>query len=130
MRFTSLVIELIRARPKLVVWLGGGLQAILWLLGSLLVYRSPPGDLATGLALGREYRVGTDFGPPLAFWLADIAFRAAGNHVFGVYLLAQICSIATFWTLYLLARATVGVQQAGLAGLLTMTGLAFSPPGR
>jgi Dolichyl-phosphate-mannose-protein mannosyltransferase len=129
MRFTSLVIELIRARPKLVVWLVVVLQAILWLLVSLLVYRSPPGDLGTVLALGREYRVGTDFGPPLAFWLADIAFRAAGNHVFGVYLLAQICSIATFWTLYLLARATVGVQQAVLAVLLTMTVLAFSAPG-
>src|SRR5580693_7075275 len=129
MRFTSLVIELIRARPKLVVWLVVVLQAILWLLVSLLVYRSPPGDLATVLALGREYRVGTDFGPPLAFWVADIAFRAAGNHVFGVYLLAQLCSIATFWALYLLARATVGVQQAVLAVLLTMTVLAFGAPG-
>src|SRR6202046_835680 len=129
MRFTSLVIELIRARPKLVVWLVVVLQAILWLLVALLVYRSPPGDLASVLALGREYRVGTDFGPPLAFWVADIAFRAAGNHVFGVYLLAQLCSIATFWALYLLARATVGVQQAVLAVLLTMTVLAFSAPG-
>src|ERR1700735_3811523 len=129
MRFTSLVIELIRARPKLVVWLVVVLQAILWLLVSLLVYRSPPGDLATVLALGPEYQVGAYFGPPLAFWLADIAFRAAGNHVFDVYLLAQICSIATFWTLYVLARATVGVQQAVLAVLLTMTVLAFSAPG-
>jgi hypothetical protein len=128
MRFTSLVIELIRARPKLVVWLVVVLQAILWLLVSLLLYRSPPGDLATLLALGREYRVGTELGPPLAFWLSDIAFRAAGNHIIGVYLLAQICSIATFWTLYLLARATVGVQQAVLAVLLTMTVLAFSAP--
>jgi hypothetical protein len=129
MRFTSLVIELIRARPKLVVWLVVVLQAMLWLLVSLLVYRSPPGDLATVIALGREYRVGTDLGPPLAFWLADIAFRVAGNHLFGVYVLAQICSISTFWTLYLVARATVGVQQAVLAVLLTMTVLAFSAPG-
>jgi hypothetical protein len=129
MRFTSLVIELIRARPRLVVWLVVVLQAVLWLLVSLLLYRSPPGDLATVLALGREYRVGTDLGPPLAFWLADIAFRAAGNHMFGVYLLAQLCSIATFWTLYLLARAIVGGQQAVLAVVLTMTVLAFSSPG-
>jgi len=129
MRFTSLVIELIRARPRLVVWLVVVLQALLWLLVSLILYRSPPGDLATVLAVGREYRVGTELGPPLAFWLADIAFRAAGNHLFGVYLLAQLCSIATFWTLYLLARATVGGQQAVLAILLTMTVLAFSAPG-
>src|SRR3954447_14001173 len=129
MRFTSLVIELIRARPRLVVWLVVLLQATLWLLVALLLYRSPPDDLATVIAYGREYQVGTDLGPPLAFWLSDIAFQAAGNHMFGVYLLAQLCSIAMFWTLYLLARAIVGGQQAVLAVLLTMTVVAFSSPG-
>jgi dolichyl-phosphate-mannose-protein mannosyltransferase len=129
MRFTSLVIELIRARPRLVVWLVVLLQAALWLILPMLLYRSPPGDLATVLAFGREYQVGTDLGPPLAFWVGDIAFRAAGNHMFGVYLLAQLCSIATFWTLYLLARAIVGAQQAVLAVLLTITVTAFSSPG-
>ncbi len=125
MRFTSLIIELIRARPRLVVWLVVLCQAALWLILAMLLYRSPPGDLATVLAYGREYRVGTDLGPPLAFWLADIAFRAAGNHMFGVYLLAQFCGVATFWALYLLARAVVGGQQAVLAVLLTMTVVAF-----
>ena len=129
MRFTSLIIELIRARPRLVVWLVVLLQAALWLVVALLLYRSPPGDLATVLAFGREYQVGTDFGPPLALWLADIAFRAAGDHMIGVYLLAQLCSIAMFWALYLLARAIVGGQQAVLAVLLTMTVTAFSSPG-
>jgi 4-amino-4-deoxy-L-arabinose transferase-like glycosyltransferase len=95
----------------------------------VLLYRSPPGDLATVLAFGREYQVGTWFGPPLAFWLADIAFRAVGNHVFGVYLLAQLCAIATFWTFYQLARAIVGSQQAVLAVLLSMTVVSFSSPG-
>jgi Dolichyl-phosphate-mannose-protein mannosyltransferase len=128
MRFTSLVIELIRARPRLVVLLVVLLQAALWLLVTMLFYRSPPGDLATVLAFGREYQVGTDLGPPLALWLADIAFRAAGNHLFGVYGLAQLCSVATFWVLYLLARAIVGRQQAVLAVLLTMTILVFSSP--
>jgi len=128
MRFTSLIIELIRARPRLVVWLVLLLQAALWLILPLLLYRSPPGDLATLLAYGREYQVGTDLGPPLAFWLADIAFRAAGNNMFGVYLLAQLCSIVTFWALYLLARAVVGGQHAVLAVLLTMTVTAFSSP--
>jgi hypothetical protein len=129
MRFTSLVIELIRARPRLVVWLVVLLQAALWLMLPLLLYGSPPGDLATVLAYGREYQVGTDLGPPLAFWLGDIAFRAAGNHMFGVYLLAQLCAVATFWTFYLLARSVVGGQQAVLAVLLTMTVTAFGSPG-
>src|SRR3954453_19150252 len=129
MRFTSLVVELIRARPRLVVWLVVLLQAALWLMLPVLIYRSPPGDLATVLAFGREYQVGTWFGPPLAFWLADIAFRAVGNHMFGVYLLAQLCAIATFWAFYQLARAIVGGQQAVLAVLLSMTVVAFSSPG-
>src|SRR4051794_14581235 len=129
MRFTSLVVELIRARPRLVVWVVVLLQSALWLMVALLLYRSPPGDLAMVLAFGREYQVGTNLGPPLAFWLADIAFRAAGNHVFGVYLLAQLCAIATFLTFYQLARAIVGGQQAVLAVLLTMTVVVFSSPG-
>jgi len=128
MRFTSLIVELIRARPRLVVWLVVTLQALMWLIVSALIYRSPPGDLATLLAFGREYQVGTDMGPPLAFWLADIAYRAVGNHMFGVYLLSQICGAATLWTVYLLARSIVGGQQAVLAVLLTMTVTAFGAP--
>lgn len=129
MRFTSLVVELIRARPRLVVWIVVLAQAALWLILPLVLYRSPPGDLATVLAFGREYQVGTDLGPPLAFWLADIAFRAAGNHIFGVYLLAQLCSVVTFLSVYQLARAIVGGQQAVIAVLLTMTVVVFSSPG-
>jgi hypothetical protein len=126
MRFTSLVVELIRARPRLVVWIVVLLQASLWLLVPLVFYSSPPGNLATVLAYGREYQVGTDLGPPLAFWLADIAYRAAGNHLIGVYVLSQLCSVATLWFLYLLGRAIVGGQQAVLAVLLTMTVSAFA----
>ena len=129
MRFTSLVVELIRARPRLVVWIVVLAQAGLWLILPMLLYRSPPGDLATVLAFGREYQVGTWLGPPLAFWLADIAFRAAGNHMFGVYLLAQACAVVTFWIYYQLARAIIGGQQAVLAVLLSMTVVAFSSPG-
>ena len=77
MRFTSLIIELIRARPRLVVWLVVLFQAALWLILPLLLYRSPPGDLATVLAYGREYQVGTSLGPPLAFWLAEQIGRAS-----------------------------------------------------
>jgi Dolichyl-phosphate-mannose-protein mannosyltransferase len=126
MRFTSLVIELIRARPRLVVWIVLLFQAALWLLVPLLFYASPPANVATTLAFGREYQVGTDLGPPLAFWLADIAYRMAGNHLIGVYFLAQLCSVTALWFLFLLARAVVGSQHAVLAVLLTMTVTAFA----
>src|SRR4051794_16916800 len=108
-----------------VLFFRGGLGLLL----PLLVYRSPPGAAATVLAYGRKYQVGTDLGPPLAFWLADIAFRISGNHIFGVYLLAQLCFIATFLALYGLGRAIVGAPQAVLAVLLTLTVTAFSSPG-
>ena len=128
MRFTSLVVELIRARPRLVVWIVVLTQAAIWLLLPLIFYGSPPGDVATVLAFGREYQVGTEMGPPLAFWLADIAYRAAGNHIFGVYLLAQVCEIVTFIAFYRLARAIVGGPQGVLAVLLSMTVVVFSSP--
>ncbi|MCC8974873.1 glycosyltransferase family 39 protein [Bradyrhizobium brasilense] len=128
MRFTSLVVELIRARPRLVVWIVVLAQAAIWLFLPAIFYGSPPGNLATTLAFGREYQVGTDMGPPLAFWLADIAFRAVGNHVFGVYLLAQVCEIVTFIAFYALARSIVGGPQGVLAVLLSMTVVVFSSP--
>jgi len=125
MRFTSLVIELIRARPRLVVWIVVLAQAALWLMVTLPFYHAPPSDLALALAYGREYQVGSELGPPLPFWLADIAYRLAGNHMTGVYLLAELCSVATFWILFLLGRALVGGQHAVLAVLLTMAVTVF-----
>ena len=94
----------------------------------VLLYDSPPGDMATVLAFGREYQVGSHLGPPLAFWASDIAFRLAGNHLFGIYLLSQICFVVTFWVLFALSRAIVGGQQAILVVFLTATVLAFSFP--
>jgi hypothetical protein len=129
MRFTSLIVELIRARPRLIFWVVVLCQAMLWVVTPLLLYSGPPGDLATVLAYGREYQVGTDLGPPLAFWLADIAFRAAGGHIVGVYVLAQLCFIATFRALFYLGRTIVGGPHAVVAVLLTMTVTAFSSPG-
>jgi len=129
MRFTSLIVELVRARPRLIFWIVVLLQAALWFVLPALLYDSPPGDVATVLAFGREYQVGSHFGPPLAFWAADIAFRLTGNHLFGIYLLAQICFVVTFWVLFALSRAIVGGQQAILAVLLTATILAFAFPG-
>src|SRR4029078_6474591 len=64
MRFTSLVVELIRARPRLVVWIVVLVQAGLWLFLPMLLYRSPPGDGATVVAYGREQHVGPRLRPP------------------------------------------------------------------
>jgi 4-amino-4-deoxy-L-arabinose transferase-like glycosyltransferase len=134
MRFTSLIVELLRARPRLIFWVVVLSQAAVWLLLPTLLYTNPPGDLPAVLAFGHEYQVGTAMGPPLAFWLADIAFRLAGGHIIGVYLLSQLCFIVTMWAVFTLSRAIVGKQQGILVVLLTVTitvfsfsGVAFGP---
>jgi 4-amino-4-deoxy-L-arabinose transferase-like glycosyltransferase len=128
MRFTSLIVELIRARPVLVFWLVALGQAALWFILPAVLYSSPPGDVALNLAYGREYLLGSVQGPPLSFWLADIAFRAAGNNMFGVYLLSQVCFVVSLWAIFRLGRAIVGAQHAALAVLLTVTITAFAFP--
>jgi hypothetical protein len=128
MRFTSLIVELVRARPKLVAWLVTLIAATIWLIVPLVLYSSPPGNVADVLAFGREYVLGTDLGPPLAFWLADIAFRIAGNHMIGIYLLSQLCFVLAFWTVFRLGQLIVGPQQSALAVVLTATVAAFSFP--
>ena len=88
----------------------------MWLAVPLLFYAAPPGDLAQRLAIGHEFRFDAGVGPPLAYWLGEIAFRAAG--LFGVYLLAQACVVATYWSVFALGRMIVGPAHAAMAVLL------------
>ena len=67
-------------------------------------------DLAQVLAVGHEFQIDSDVGPPLAFWFAEIAFSVAG--MLGVYLLAQACVVLTYWCVYELGRAIVGPRHA------------------
>ncbi|AMN40950.1 glycosyltransferase family 39 protein [Rhodoplanes sp. Z2-YC6860] len=122
----SLFVELLRTRPLTLFWSMAGLQLVLWTLVPLVFYTAPPGQLPLVLALGHEFQLGTDFGPPLAFWLAELAYRAFG--MFGVYLLSQVSIVVTFWAVLALGRAVVGEVHAVMAALL-MAGIAvFSVP--
>jgi hypothetical protein len=122
----SLFVELLRTRPLTLFWTMAALQLVLWTLVPWLFYSAPPGQFPLVLAIGHDFQLGTDFGPPLAFWLAEIAFRTMG--MFGVYLLSQICIVVTFWAVLALGRAIVGEIHAVMAVLL-MAGVAvFSVP--
>jgi hypothetical protein len=126
MESISLFVELLRTRPRTLFWAMAALQVVLWTLVPVLFYSSPPGQLPLVLAIGHEFQLGTDFGPPLAFWLAEIAYRAAG--MFGVYLLSQLCIVVTYWAVLALGRAIVGETHAVMAVLL-MAGIAvFTVP--
>jgi len=128
MLYVSILVELLRSRPALAVWLAALVQAFLWTLVPALFYGAPPGNLATTIAIGHEFPLGTYLGPPLAFWLAEVVYDLSGHHLLGVYLLSQICVVVTYWAVFELGRATVGAQQAALAVLLMAGMSAFTVP--
>src|ERR1700731_672026 len=118
MLYVSIIVELLRARPALTVWIAAGAQAALWTLVPAGFYDGPPGNLPAVLAVGHEFQLGTNLGPPLAFWLAELVFRIAGRSLLAIYALSQICVGLTYWAVFRLARAIVGAQQAAIAVLL------------
>jgi 4-amino-4-deoxy-L-arabinose transferase-like glycosyltransferase len=128
MLYVSIFVELLRSRPSLAVWLAALAQALLWLLVPVLFYAGPPGDLPSVLAVGHEFQLGTYLGPPLAFWLAELAFDLAGRNLAGVYLLSQACVVATYWAVFTLGSSIVGAQHAALAVLLMVGIAAFTVP--
>lgn len=128
MLYVSIFVELLRSRPALAVWLAALAQAFIWLLVPALFYVGPPGDLPDVLAVGHEFQLGTYLGPPLAFWLAEVAFDLAGHSLVGVYLLSQACVVVTYWAVFALARSIVGAQHAALAVLLMVGVAAFTVP--
>ncbi len=126
MHYVSLIIEFLRGRPAVVFWTAALTQAFLWTVIPSLFYSAPPGDVPILLAIGHELVLGSYLGPPLSFWLGELAFRIAGT--FGLYALAQICIVVAYWAVFTLGRAIVGTRHAVL-GVLLMVGIAaFTVP--
>jgi hypothetical protein len=126
MFYVPLYVELLRSRPLLVFWPAALLQAAVWIAVPMLFYAAPPEGLAQLLAVGHEFHFDAGVGPPLAYWLAEIAFRGAG--LFGVYVLAQICVVTTYWCVFALGRAIVGPTHATMAVLLMVGISLFTVP--
>jgi hypothetical protein len=126
MLHTSLIVELLRSQPRLTFWIATLAQAGLWWLVPSLLYSAPPGELPLVLAIGHQFELGSAYGPPVAFWLAEIAYEIAGSP--GVYLLAQACVVLTYYAVFSLARAIVGIHHAAFAVLLMVGISAFTAP--
>src|SRR6185436_17690737 len=108
----SLILEMLRARPRLMFWVAALAQGLLWTLVPSLFYAAPPGEVPLVLGVGRELLLGSPQGPPLAYWLADAAFRLAGNSVIGTYVLSQLCVVGTYWAVFALGRRMLGAAHA------------------
>ena len=126
MHYVSLIIEFLRGRPVVVFWTVALTQALLWTLIPAIFYSAPPGDVPMLLAIGHEFMLGSYLGPPLAFWLGEIAFRLLGG--FGLYVLAQACIVTAYWAVFTLGRGIVGTKHAVLAILLMVGIAAFTVP--
>ena len=126
MFFVPLYIEALRSRPAFLFWAAALVQAAIWIAVPMAFYAAPPGNLPQLLAIGHEFQLRSDVGPPLAYWLAEIAFRIAG--LFGVYALSQFCVVVTYWCVFALGSAIVGPAQAALATLLMVGISLFTVP--
>jgi 4-amino-4-deoxy-L-arabinose transferase-like glycosyltransferase len=126
MHYVSLIVEFLRGRPAVVFWATALSQAALWVVVPSLFYSAPPGDVPLVLAIGHEFRLGSYLGPPLAFWLGEMAFRVAG--IYGVYLLSQACIVVAFWAVFTLGRIVAGTRHAVLAVLLMIGIAAYNVP--
>ena len=118
MLYVSIIVELLRSRPAVAVLTAAGVQAVVWTLVPGAFYAGPPGNLPNVLAVGHQFQLGTYFGPPLAFWLAELVFRTTGRSLLAVYALSQVCVVITYLAVFRLGRAIVGAQQAALAVML------------
>ncbi len=126
MHYVSMLVEFLRGRPAVVFWTAALTQAALWTLIPTIFYGAPPGEVPLLLAIGREFVLGSYLGPPLAFWLGEVAFRIAGS--FGLYALAQACIVLTYWAIFVLGRGIVGTRHAILAILLMVGIAAYAVP--
>ena len=126
MHYVSLLVEFLRGRPAVVFWTVALTQAALWTLIPALFYSAPPGDVPLLLAIGHEFVLGSYLGPPLSFWLGEIAFAMGGS--FGLYVLAQAGIVVAYWAVFTLGRSIVGTRHAVLAVLLMVGIAAFTVP--
>src|SRR4051812_50094136 len=104
----SLILEALRARPVLMFWVAALAQGILWTLVPSLFYAAPPGDVPLVLAIGREWQLGSPYGPPLAYWLADLAYRLPRGRIIRGFLLLPAFVVATSLAGFLLWPPLVG----------------------
>ena len=125
----SLILEVLRARPALMFWVAALAQGALWTLVPSLFYAAPPGDVPLVLAVGHELPLGSPYGPPLAFWLAEPGVRARRRqHRRRLSCCRRLCVVVTYWAVFALGRRIVGAAHAAMA-ILLMAGISvFTVP--
>ena len=113
----TVLTEALRARPALFVALGLIAHAALWTAARTIADPTPAPEVLIGLALGRESELGYFAGPPLAYWILDIAYVLGG--AFAAAALLPALSLAlTGWLVFAFARRVLGDRHGAIATLL------------
>lgn len=106
------------ARPE---WLLLGLAAwhlLFWVLVPASTYRMLPLDTLELLGWGQEWQWGYYKHPPLGAWLGEITRLLGGGSLDGLYVLAQLCVLLTFFYVWRTARLFLDARAAVLATVI------------
>jgi 4-amino-4-deoxy-L-arabinose transferase-like glycosyltransferase len=99
------------------------LHVLIWTALPALLSHNLQLDLIEDLALGREWQLGYWKHPPLPWWLADLAYRIAGD-VRIVYLLGPLSAAICMYAVWLTGRDIAGGFTA-LIAVLALEGIHF-----
>jgi 4-amino-4-deoxy-L-arabinose transferase-like glycosyltransferase len=121
-RLTALV-DFARREPGKCLAVVLVLHVLVWTALPALLSHNLQLDLADGLALGREWQLGYWKHPPLPWWLADLAYRIAGD-VRVVYLLGPLSAAVCMYAVWLTGRDIIG-GFAALIAVLALEGIHF-----
>jgi 4-amino-4-deoxy-L-arabinose transferase-like glycosyltransferase len=99
-------------------------HVFLWTILPVLFHPNAPLDVVEEISWGREWQLGYYKHPPLASWLANIAYLASGGRLWSIFLLSQLVIAVGFCAVWLLAREAAGVVSA-LASVVLLEGIIY-----
>lgn len=108
-------------RRLFVAWLV--LRTAAWTLVAL-AQPNPPLDVVEWLSWGREWQFGYHKHPPLAAWVAELAYRLTPGSFLGVHLAGYLSVAAALWCVWSLAQQLVP-PRAALAATVCLDGVVF-----
>lgn len=91
---------------------------LVWVIVPSVCRHILPRDTVEGIAWGLQWQWGYDKHPPLAAWLTAAFFKLTKDNDIGVYVLAQLAIITSFWAVWRLAQYYVKPLQALVAVML------------
>lgn len=109
------IADAIAAHPKRLVMLVCAWHLLFWVLAPAVGYRMLPLDTLELLGWGQEWQLGYYKHPPLGPWLGEFTLWLAGGRLEALYLLAQLCVVATFLYVFASARLFLDPLRAALA---------------